>query len=71
MKEEVEQEKLAVKFNRYFFEQSYVNQELMQKLDQKSLKLGSATGFSKLNKSSCQKKKLVKSSSEKKRIDMR
>jgi len=32
MKDEFEQEKAAVKFNRYFFEQSYVNQELMEKL---------------------------------------
>jgi hypothetical protein len=32
MKDEFEQEKVAVKFNRYFFEQSYVNQELMEKL---------------------------------------
>jgi serine/threonine protein kinase len=32
MKDEFEQEKVAAKFNRYFFESSYVNQELMEKV---------------------------------------
>ena len=62
---------MALKFNRYFFDQSYVNKELIEKIEQRSIKLSTTTGFSKLNKPSCQKRKLVKSSSEKKRIDIR
>ena len=47
---------MALKFNRYFFDQSYVNKELIEKIEQRSIKLSTTTGFSKLNKPSCQKR---------------